>query len=150
MTSFAEKRCVSSLSSWFVVDTLLISKLFTPLVPICSQFRLYICPHRFQCLSTNDVIIKRVYSTNATKRKISLLGSQAVKLMSQRQIAAIGEDLQYFLHRLISRHGGQKSKLALTRDQFPMPWHCPLMFKVTSGRNVLPWLRYLVPPPIYF
>ena len=72
MTSFTEKRCGSSLSSWLIVDTLLISKLFTPFVPICSQFRLYICwenslgefvknkTHRFQCFSANGVIIKRV------------------------------------------------------------------------------------------
>ena len=45
----------------------LISK-FTPLVPISSQFRLYILgefvknrTHRFQCFTANDVIIKRVY-----------------------------------------------------------------------------------------
>ena len=31
-----------------------------------------------------------------TKRRMSLLGSQAVKLMSQGQIAVIGEDLQHF------------------------------------------------------
>ena len=41
----------------------------------------------------------------ATKRKISLLGFQAVDLMSQGQIAAIGEELQYFWQILISRHG---------------------------------------------
>ena len=34
--------------------------------------------------------------TIATKRKVSLLGSQAVKLISQGKIAVIGEDLQYF------------------------------------------------------
>ena len=46
------------------------SKLFTSFVPICSQFRLYICylgefvkneTHRFQCFSVNDVIIIRVF-----------------------------------------------------------------------------------------
>ena len=36
-----------------------------------------------------------------------LLGSQAVKLMSQWQIAVIGEDMQYFCQFLISQHGGQ-------------------------------------------
>ena len=70
MTSFMEKHCGSSLSSWLTVDTLLISKLFTPFVPICSQFRLYICylgefvknkTHRF---SVNDVFIKRVYNSS--------------------------------------------------------------------------------------
>ena len=35
MTSFAEKG--------LIIDTLFISKLFTPFVPICIQFRLYIC-----------------------------------------------------------------------------------------------------------
>ena len=59
MTSFAEKRCGSSLSSWLIVDTLPISNLF------------YVCylgefvknkTHRFKCFSTNDVIIERVYS----------------------------------------------------------------------------------------
>ena len=71
-TSFAENHC---LSSWLIVDTPLISKLFTSFVPICSQFRVYICylgefvkneTHRFQCFSANDVIIKRVFlrSTN--------------------------------------------------------------------------------------
>ena len=48
--------------------SLLISKLFTPFVPICSQCWLYICylgefvkkeTHRFQCFSVNDVIITR-------------------------------------------------------------------------------------------
>ena len=39
MTSFAEK----GLSSWLIIDTLFISKLFTHFVPICIQFRLYIC-----------------------------------------------------------------------------------------------------------
>ena len=43
MTSFVEKHCGSSLTSWLIVDTLLISKLFTPFVPIHSQFRLYTC-----------------------------------------------------------------------------------------------------------
>ena len=71
MMSFTEKHCGSSLSSWLIVDTLLISKLFTPFVPICSQFRLYICylgelvknkTHRFQCFSATDVIIERVYA----------------------------------------------------------------------------------------
>ena len=60
MTSFVEKHCGSSLSSWLTVDTLLISKLFTTFVPICSQFRFYICnlgefvknkTHRFQYFS---------------------------------------------------------------------------------------------------
>ena len=69
MTLGAEKHCGSSLTLWLIVDTLLISKLFTPFVPICSQCRRYICyleefaknnTHRFQCLSTNDVIIKKV------------------------------------------------------------------------------------------
>ena len=64
-----EKHCGSSLSSWLIVAILLISKLFTPFVPICRQCRFYICylgefvknkTHRFQCSSTNDVIIKRV------------------------------------------------------------------------------------------
>ena len=41
--------------------------------------------------------------TVATERKISLiLGSQTVKLKSQGQIAAIGEDLQYFWQIVIS------------------------------------------------
>ena len=43
MTLFAKTHCGSSLTSWLIVDTLLISKLFTSFVPICSQFRLYIC-----------------------------------------------------------------------------------------------------------
>ena len=43
MASLAEKHCGSSLSSCLIVDTLLISKLFTPFVPIRSQFSLYIC-----------------------------------------------------------------------------------------------------------
>ena len=43
MTSFTAKHCGSSLSSWLIVDTLLISKLFTPFVPICTQFSLFIC-----------------------------------------------------------------------------------------------------------
>ena len=61
-----------------------------------------------------------VCSTNlATKRKISLVGSQAVKLMSQGQIAVIGEDLQNFWQIFISWHSGQKSKSALTRVQSP-------------------------------
>ena len=42
MTSFAEKHCRSSLTLLLIVDTLLISKLFTLFVPICTQFRLYI------------------------------------------------------------------------------------------------------------
>ena len=67
MRSFAEKHCGSSLSSWLIVDTLLISKLFTPFVPVCSQFRLYICylgefvknkTHRFQCFSTMTSLLK--------------------------------------------------------------------------------------------
>ena len=65
--SLVEKHRGSSLSSWLIVDTLLISKFFTPFVPICSQFSLYICylgesvknkTHTFQCFSANDVIIK--------------------------------------------------------------------------------------------
>ena len=39
--------------------------------------------------------------TTTTNTNISLLGSQAVKLMSQQQIAGIGEDLQYFWQILI-------------------------------------------------
>ena len=35
--SFVEKHCESSLSSWLIIDTLLIPKLFTLFVPICSQ-----------------------------------------------------------------------------------------------------------------
>ena len=75
MTSLAEKRRGSSLSSSLIVDTLLISKLFTPLVPIYSQFRLYNCylgkfveneTQRFQCffLCVNEVIIEKVYKNN--------------------------------------------------------------------------------------
>ena len=67
MTSFVEKHCRSSLSSRLIVDTALISKLFSTFVPICSQLRLYICylgefvknkNHWFQCFSANDFISK--------------------------------------------------------------------------------------------
>ena len=77
ITSFAEKHCESGLSTWLIVDTvLLISKLFIPFVPICSQFTLYICylgefvknkTHRFQCFPVNAVIIKRVYKILAAQ-----------------------------------------------------------------------------------
>ena len=43
MISFAEKHCGSTLSSWLIVDTLLISWLFNPFVSICRQLRFYIC-----------------------------------------------------------------------------------------------------------
>ena len=59
--------------------------------------------------------------TITTKRRISLLGSQALKLMSQGQIAVIGEDLQFFWQILNLQHGGKKSKFALTRAKSPMP-----------------------------
>ena len=42
MMSFTKKHCGSSLSSWLIVDTLFISMLFTPFVPTCNHFRLYI------------------------------------------------------------------------------------------------------------
>ena len=48
--------------------------------------------------------------TTATNRNVSLLGSQAVKLMPQQQIAGIGEDLQYFWQDF--GHCGHKSKSA--------------------------------------
>ena len=68
MTPFVEKHCGSCLSSKPIVDTPLISKLFTPFLPICSQFRFYNCypgdifkneTHIFQCFSANDVTIKK-------------------------------------------------------------------------------------------
>ena len=72
--SFAENQCGSSLTSWLIVDTLLISKLFAPFVPICSQLGLCICylgefvknkTSRFQCFPVNDIIIKSVYTLQA-------------------------------------------------------------------------------------
>ena len=42
--------------------------------------------------------------TIATKRKISLLGSQPLKLLSQGQIAAIGEYLKHFWQIFVSQH----------------------------------------------
>ena len=69
MTPFVEKHCGSCLSSKPIVDTPLISKLFTPFLPICSQFRFYNCypgdifkneTHIFQCFSANDVTIKKL------------------------------------------------------------------------------------------
>ena len=56
-----------------------------------------------------------------TRRKISPLGSQPVSLMSQGQIAVVGEDLQYLWQIIILQHGGQKSNLTLTLAQSPMP-----------------------------
>ena len=59
--------CLSPCKQGLIVDILPISKLFAPFVPIYSQFRRYICylgefvnnkTHRFQCFSTNDIIIK--------------------------------------------------------------------------------------------
>ena len=66
---FAKKHWKQSLFMTYH-NALLIPKLFTPFVPICSQSRLYIYylgefiknkGHRFWCFSTNDVIIRRVY-----------------------------------------------------------------------------------------
>ena len=85
LTSFAEKHCGSSLSSWHIIGTLLISKLFTSFVPICSQLRLYICylrefvknkTHRFQCFSANDVIIKKVYIHRQRRDLLSIFWNQ--------------------------------------------------------------------------
>ena len=64
----AVKSMLADVSS---VTPFALMKLFTPFVPMCSQFRLYICylrefvknkTHRFQCFNTNYIVIKRVYT----------------------------------------------------------------------------------------
>ena len=72
----------------------------------------------YPCAEISRSILRSLI-TLASKRKVSLLGSQAVKLLSQGQIAVVGEDLQYFWQILISRHG----EFALTRAQSPMLAH---------------------------
>ena len=69
--------------------------------------------------------------TLATKRKISLMGSQAVKLMSEQQIASIGEDLQYFWQILMSR----KPKIRPNSD--PVPSALTLYFYDICNGTVL-------------
>ena len=72
------KHCGSSLSPWLIISNL-ISTLFTPFVPICSQFSFYICyqgeftKHRPHSFSTNDIIIKRVYSTLLRLGNVNIL-----------------------------------------------------------------------------
>ena len=62
----AEKHYGSSLSSWLMVDILLVrvSLFFTPFVPICSQFAIWENSltklTHFSGFCANDVIIKRV------------------------------------------------------------------------------------------
>ena len=62
------------------------------------------------CATSRADQVSSAKITLATKGKISLLGSEAGKLVCQGQIVAIGGDLQYFWQILISRHSGQKSR----------------------------------------
>ena len=59
-------------------DNPLISQLFTPFVPICSQFRFRSMnkTHTFQCFSANDVIIKKVYCISTDKEGTYFLFSE--------------------------------------------------------------------------
>ena len=59
------------------------------------------------------------------------MGSQAVKLMSEQQIASIGEDLQYFWQILMSR----KPKIRPNSD--PVPSALTLYF--TTSATVRYW-----------
>ena len=90
MTSFAEKHCWSSFFLWLFIHTLLIFKLFTPSVPMCRQFMLYILLsgkirwekiNRFHCFSVNYGLYTYSYKkTQNIAQKGFLLGPKAPSL----------------------------------------------------------------------
>ena len=65
------------------------------------------------CEATRGAAMSLVKITLTTKRETTLLGSEVVKFMSQPQIAAIGQDLQYFLQIICPKTGPLSHALKL-------------------------------------